>query len=87
MNHRLSTPRTSVVHFFCFYAHSRKRQPLEIIRSWVLQHVKLSDAACETAKETYREKISDIATESEIWRLLKRIVLQVQHDLFSCRWI
>ena len=74
--------RTSVVHFFCFYAHSRKKQPLEIIRSWVLQLVNLSDAACETAKETYREKISDIATESEIWRLFKRVVLQVQHVYF-----
>ena len=74
--------RTSVVHFFCYYAHSRKKQPLEIIRSWVLQLVNLSDAACETAKESYREKISDTATESEIWRLFRRVVLQVQHVYF-----
>lgn len=47
-----------------------------------MQLSNLSDAACEIAKETYRENISDIATESEIWRRLKRIVLEVQHVYF-----
>ncbi|KAM0795732.1 ankyrin repeat-containing domain protein [Usnea florida] len=75
-------PRYPVVHFFCFYNDIRKRQPLEIIRSWVLQLVNLSDIACDVGKETYREKVSDIATESKIWRLFKRIVLQIQHFYF-----
>ena len=71
-----------VVHFFCFYNDTRKRQPLEIIRSWILQLVNSSDIACDVGKETYKEKISDIATESEIWRLFKRLVLQIQHFYF-----
>ena len=71
-----------VVHFFCFYNDIRKRQPLEIIRSWILQLVNISDVACDIGKETYREKISDFATESEIWRLFKRLVIQIQHFYF-----
>ena len=74
--------RHPVVHFFCFYNDTRKRQPLEIIRSWILQLVNSSDIACDVGKETYREKISDFATESEIWRLFKRLVLQIQHIYF-----
>ena len=74
--------RYPVVHFFCGYNDTRKRQPLEIIRSWTLQLVNSSDIACDVAKGTYREKISDFATESEIWRLFKRLVLQIQHLYF-----
>ena len=74
--------RHPVVHFFCFYNDTRKRQPLEIIRSWILQLVNSSDIACDVGKEIYREKISDFATESEIWRLFKRLVLQIQHFYF-----
>ena len=74
--------RYPVVHFFCFYNDTRKKQPLEIIRSWILQLVNSSDIACEIRKETYREKISDFATESEIWPLFKRLVIQIQHFYF-----
>ena len=71
-----------VVHFFNFYNDTRKRQPLQIIRSWILQLVNKSDVACDIGEETYQEKIADFATESEIWRLFKRLVIQIQHFYF-----
>ena len=68
----------TVAYFFCSYGHARKRRPLEILKSWVLQLIEANEIACKTAKEAFQEKASEIATESEVWRIFKRIVLQVQ---------
>ena len=73
---------TPLAQFFCHYAHERKRQPLEVLRSWVSQLVQSSHIASATAKETYRGRITDLATESEVWGLFKRLVLQTRHFVF-----
>ena len=68
----------TLAYFFCSYGHTRKRRPLEILKSWILQLIEANEIACKTAKKAFQEKASEVATESEVWRIFHRTVLQVQ---------
>ncbi|CAF9919775.1 MAG: hypothetical protein ALECFALPRED_001292 [Alectoria fallacina] len=51
-----------VAYFICFFSDQLKKQPQQILRSWVAQLVALSDAAFEMAKEVYATKKHPEAT-------------------------
>lgn len=67
-----------VAHFFC----DAKRQPLEIVRSWVAQMVSQNEQALEAAEEAYHGKEGRLATTYDIWQLFKTICKQIPRCFF-----
>ena len=65
---------TQIAYFFCYFGDEKKRQPQQIVRSWVAQLVANSDDASEIAREVLQESKSSRLTDSVVWLLLKRII-------------
>ena len=71
-----------VAFFFCFYSDQKKRQPLEICRSWLAQAVTSNEEAFYIAKDGFVEKKSDRALEMDLWTLFRKINMRLRGQIF-----
>ncbi|KAL8953349.1 MAG: hypothetical protein Q9222_000811 [Ikaeria aurantiellina] len=71
-----------VAYFFCSFADELKRQPRSILRSWTMQLILQHESALDVAKRSYLERQSPLATEQDLWHLLKKINAQIGDCVF-----
>lgn len=71
-----------VAYFFEFFSDQLKRQPQQILRSWVAQLVAVKNAAFEIAQEVYATKKHVEATETELWQIFGLVNLKIRNLVF-----
>lgn len=62
-----------VTHFFCVGGDEAKREPQQIVRSWVAQLVNHSEHAVELTSNLSLGKEARTATEADIWRIFETL--------------
>lgn len=66
-----------VAHYFCIGGDEAKRNPQEIVRSWVAQLVNHSEHAVELTRPFHFKKEARKATEADIWQIFETLSLNL----------
>ncbi|MCJ1462826.1 hypothetical protein MMC07_001429 [Pseudocyphellaria aurata] len=78
----MASSASTLAYFFCSSDAEAKREPLAILRSWLLQVVTRNKDAYDIAQEQLRQTNSIPASQSDVWKLFRSIVSDVPNCIF-----